>query len=928
MAGVANVPGGSAILPSVVTNIETRSAGSSVPGGVRTAAFIGLGSRQETLITSAQGDGNDGLNSTYTSATGSDGRHFLLQNAPLVSNRITLFRNGIPLQGLEAQIDSNTFNSAYDYRVDIATGRIELQRAALVDQGGSFYTSGATNVGQGTISSLTLEDANAPTETWTIKCVSVQRNNLNQPVDETARFVAFGSVSGNVLDADGNPVVWVSNGTTASNTILSFKINETQSSGSSVSPFRDGDYFVIKVKGGSLKRNDSLTATYIAETDINDPVFFDNTQESTTKHGAASLTNTLSLGVQLAFSNATPGIMCVQAAPALPRRTSYELSESVDATSTTIEDFVFSLPLGVAPDTDSTIHFFVTHPTTGVETQLLPNKFPFFTLGEAGEPSVNDFVFDDDNPPAGNSFSYSVIEQDAAIDAGIDGYLDRSLTTRINATFSSSTTYTSDYVGKVIKIVDASNGANNGTFDIVGVEDGKLEVTASDSPPFDDFINESSLSFRLIDSVSGDVISGSSGTDGVLVAVGSTATGTITSSAVDWAPFDPFVNGYKIEITAATNDENLGLFDITAYTPDTITLAKSFVSEHNLQYEVIDDTQTTAYVVVNHNVVPNNYSLRVTIVDARDADFFDAGWVNALASLETQEVDIVVPLPNQTISAIFQNALAHCRTMSDNLNKKERVLFCGAINGLVPENLTGVEPAAVEDIGVLEGLQGDSAAEILDGNIEDLTNYSVPDAFGNTFRCVYFFPDQIVVQVGGDRQIVDGFYMAASAAGYLCGVNNIAIPLTRKVLNGFTILRDRLFPARTIRQLADAGVTVCEPVAGGGRIIWGITTSQSGFVEDEEPSIVFIRDRIAKNFRRGFDGFIGQPEADDTIPTLTARAKNMLDGFISQKLITQWRDLVVKRNNVNPTQWDISARCQPIYPVNWIYIQAEVGLLE
>jgi hypothetical protein len=929
MAGSANIPGGGEILPSVVTNITTQSAGASVPGGIRVAALIGLGSRSETIVSQALGNRNDGLNSTYTSSTSSDGRHFLLQNAPIVSNRTKLFKNGLPLTGIEASVGADAFSHVYDYRVDIATGRIELQRGALVDQGGSFFSASATNVGAGTLQALTLTDVDAPTETWTIKCISVQRNVSNQPIAQTARFVAFGSVSGNILDANGNPIIWVANDTSATNTILTFRILEDQSGGNSISPFREGDSFTVKVIGGSLKKNDSLTATYIATADLNDPVFFDNTQEITTKHGAASVDNTLSLGAQIAFANVTPGVMTVQAAPSIPRRTSYDLSKSVNATSTTIQDFVLPLPPGVQPGTNTTIHFFVKHPSTGVETQLLPNRFDFFTLGTLGHPSISTFVFDDAAFPAGNSFSYSVVSQAETLDFGNDGYLNRDLTTQINGVFSTATkTFDSTYVGKTLTIVDSINEANNGTFDIVGVSGGALKIRASGTPPFTNFTNEGSVTFRLINSVTGAVVASTTGSDGVITSSGA-ATATLTSVALNFIPFAPFTNGYDLEITSSTHPNNVGLFDITAYNSgtDTITFKKSFVSESNIQFQVIDSSATSSYVVVNHNVVPNNYALRVTIVDQRDETFFDAGWTNAIASLETQEVDIVVPLPKQTISAIFQNTLAHCRTMSNALNKKERVLFCGAINGLTPDNLTGAKQAAVEDIGILEGLQGDSVAEILAGNTEDLTNYSVSSAFGGTFRCVYFFPDQIVVQVGSDNQVVDGFYVAAAAAGYLSGSINIAVPLTRKILTGFSILRNRQFSNRTLRQLATAGVCALQPVAGGGRVVWGITTSQSGFVEEEEISIVFIRDRIAKNFRAGLEGFIGNPEDIDTIPTISSRASNLLQGFVSQKLITDYRDLTVKRDAVVPTQYNVTARVQPVYSINFIYVSVSVGLL-
>lgn len=919
---MVNAPGASGILPSVISEVITQSRGVSIPGGIRTAALIGLGSRTETIIISALGSGLDGFNPTYTSTNGSDGRHFTLSLFPVVSNRTTLFKNGVPLILLEEDIDDGYFGSRYDARLDIETGRIELQRSALVDQAGSFYTSSATNVGNGTVENLSLVDNNAPTETWSIKCISVQRSAFNVPIANTAKFIAFGSVSGTKLDSNGNPVVWISNNQIVSNSVLQFSINE----GSTV--LREGDSFVIKVKGGVLSKNDTLTATYIAETDLNDPEFFSEIAAINKKHGSPTTENTLALGCDLAFSNSPPGIMTVQAKPAIPRRTSYNLFDTIDASSTDEDTFIIPLPFGVTPDFDAQIHFFVTNPTTGVETQVLPNKYEFYTLDTSGNPTTNDFIFDDTPAPGGYSFFYTVVKGTASINFAMDGYLNRSLTSSTLAQFSSDTvTFDSTYVGKQLKMVGSSENANNGIFDIISVSSGILGISATDSPPFATFVNETSVSFSLINPVTNTTVPLSTDNDGVLIAISSTSTATFTSSGIDFSDFATLL-GLKLRVTVSANG-NEGTFDITAYDSgtNTLTIAKSFVSEADLEFEVLDPDEESDFLVMNHNVMPDGNALRVTLVDSRDADFYDSQWTEALASLETVECDIVVALPTQTKSIIFQAALAHCRTMSNIRNRKERVFFTGAIQGLVPNNLIGSEAAAVEDIGILEGIQGDSVTEILSGNTEDLTNYSVSDAFGNTFRCVYFFPDEIVVQAGGDNVKVDGFYLAAAAAGFLSGISNVAIPLTNKVLTGFTILRNRQFTQTVLENLAAAGVCVLQPVAGGGRVLWGKTTTQSGFPEEEEISIVFIRDRIAKSMRAGFAGFIGTAEDPDTQSSMFARGTGLLNAFVSQRLITDYADLTVKRDAVDPRQWNVTVRVQPVYPVNWVYIKVSVGLL-
>jgi len=940
-----NIPGATNVLPGPFTDVITQSAGVTIPGGSRVVAMIGQGSTNETIVATALGGGLDGLNPSYTSSSGADGRHFQLSNFPLISNRTTLFKNGLPLVGTEELIDNNPFSFKFDYRIDISTGKIELQRAHLVDQGGAFYTPLSTNVGLGSLNNLTLVDANAPPETWTVRCVSVQRNALNQPIGGTAKFLAFGSVSGAKLDANGNPIVWVANGQTVSNGILSFSVTETTVSNVVTSPFREGDAFIIEVASGVLVRNDSLTANYIPTSFLNDPVLTQGMNDVVSRHGSPSLTNNLSLGAQLFYANGASSLITCQAAPPLPRRTSYVLDAAVNSLSTNDDDFIFPLPVGVVPDFNSDIHFFVSNPATSVESQILPNKLAFDTLDTAGNPTTHQFIVDNNQAPAGYSYFYTAKQALEAVVSGYDGYIGRNLAFTNQGVFSTpSVVFDSSYVGKALKIIDSVNSANLGVFDITAVTNGKLYVIADGTtfPPstlqanptyLSDFISETSgLVWKLVDPVTGLQVDGYAGTDGYVVPLVTNGDGYFQSPSLDFSTV-PGVTGLRLQLTGSAVASqsapvgNNGLYDITAVSAQGINVRKAVVNESNLRYEILDPTLMSSFIVINHNVVPNGYGLRVTIVDSRDASFYDAGWLNALSVLETIECDILVPLPNQTISVIFENALNHCKAMSNIVNKKERVLFIGAIQGLTPDNLTGAKPAAVENIGILEGIQGSSITDILSGNVEDLANYSVPDAYGNTYRCVYFYPDQIVVQAGTENVLIDGFYLAAAAAGYCNQDLRLENPLTNKVFSGFTILRNKQFSTTVLQNLAAAGVTTLQPVAGGGQVVWGITTSQSGFPEEQEISIVFIRDRVAKVMRAVFKGFIGTPQGPDTATSLNATAVITLNSLVSQGLITAYKNLSVTQDSVDPRQWDIAVSVQPTYPLNWIYIKVSVGQL-
>jgi hypothetical protein len=814
-------PGSSNALPGVYTQVTTLSRGVSVPGGIRLAALMGEGSRVEVLISSANGNGNDGLNSTGTSTTGRDGRHFRLSNAPVITNRTVLFKNGIPLVGLEDDVDDTTFDSRYDYRIQIDEGMIELQAASLVDQGGSYYSANSLNVGDGTIEDLELLDVNAPTETWTIRCTSVRRDGYGDPIDGYAKFIAQGSISGVLLDGYGNQVTWQSNGVVVDNSVLEFSISEGST------PFREGDRFTIKVKGGALINGDSLTATYIAETDINDVEFFADLDFLTAKHGSPSLTNRLSLGAQIAFANGPPGVFACQCAPAVPRRVSYVLNSSANGQSGA-EDLQFALPLNVTPDVDSNINFFVTDPITGIETQVVPNKTAFYDSTITASP--NSFHFG----PA-YTFSYTVILQSSVQKSGTDGVL--------SAISGNTAKLSSDSV--VFNLAD-------------------LSATRS------------------------------------------------------------------IKIVNSTNAQNDGIATIVSVSNGIVTISKSggFVAESTIEFQVLDSASSSSVILFTDDLALTlGQSLRATVVDTKDADFFDVGWTAGYEALEKIDCDIVVPLPSQTISAIFQNGKQHVITMSNIKNRRERVLFCGAIRGLEPEHVIGTEQAAVEDIGILEGIQGDDVSEILADNVEDLTDYAVQSAFADTYRVVYFYPDEIVVQIGSDRTLIDGFFISAAAAGFLSGVPNVSIPLTNKTLAGFTILRDKIFRPITLEQISAVGITVLQPVTGGGKVLWGKTTTNSGFVEEQEISIIFIRDRIAKTMRSGFQGFVGMAESSSLQGSLISRAVGLLNGMISQSLITAFRDLKVARDTTDPTQWNVSVQVQPVYPVNFISIKISVGLL-
>jgi hypothetical protein len=329
--------------------------------------------------------------------------------------------------------------------------------------------------------------------------------------------------------------------------------------------------------------------------------------------------------------------------------------------------------------------------------------------------------------------------------------------------------------------------------------------------------------------------------------------------------------------------------------------------------------------VVESGALKRGDGLRISYIDEKDANHFDTNWFEALEALEAVDFQILVPLPTQTISSIFKAAVKHCESMSTIANRKERIAFIGAQEGLTPAAIIGTEEVAVEDIGVLEGVQGDDPEEVLGGNVEDLADYKLSNNYTSN-RAVFFYPDRIVTSINGSNTFVHGFYMAAAAGGLTSSTQNVAIPLTFKELAGFAITRDRQFKRLTLDQLGAVGATVVQPITGGGKVLAGRTTSQSGFIEDEEISVMFIRDRVKQVLRDSLLPFIGTVEDQNTQGLMNARVKTIMAALVSQGLITNFENVRVEKDKVDPRQWNVYLRFTPSYPINFVFISIEVGI--
>jgi hypothetical protein len=122
------------------------------------------------------------------------------------------------------------------------------------------------------------------------------------------------------------------------------------------------------------------------------------------------------------------------------------------------------------------------------------------------------------------------------------------------------------------------------------------------------------------------------------------------------------------------------------------------------------------------------------------------------------------------------------------------------------------------------------------------------------------------------------------------------------------------------------GVTLVQPVSGGGLIKWGRTTTQSGFAVEEEQSVIYIRDRLSKIARKAFRVFIGMPDDGTLVGGMLALLNNLGIAFTSQKLITDFRDPKVVRDSVEARQFNVEMAVKPTLGVNWIFVRLGIDI--
>lgn len=173
---------------------------------------------------------------------------------------------------------------------------------------------------------------------------------------------------------------------------------------------------------------------------------------------------------------------------------------------------------------------------------------------------------------------------------------------------------------------------------------------------------------------------------------------------------------------------------------------------------------------------------------------------------------------------------------------------------------------------------------------------------------------------------VAGYFMSAALAG-LSVSQGVAMPLTRKVLTGFTNITETLSEQQKNTE-ATAGLCVIEQLRSGQiRVRHGITTDPTSLYT-REWTITGQEDRLAIQIRNYLDasGVIGSVISDTTLASVKAQVIGALGILQDNGDIQAWRNIQTRQLVNNPDVIQVQFEWQASIPLNYILVRYSIDL--
>lgn len=265
---------------------------------------------------------------------------------------------------------------------------------------------------------------------------------------------------------------------------------------------------------------------------------------------------------------------------------------------------------------------------------------------------------------------------------------------------------------------------------------------------------------------------------------------------------------------------------------------------------------------------------------------------DAIDKLQKQSLDIIVA-PGMCSTTLQQYIFAHCKLMSSDTIKKDRIYF----------TTHQYTDASVDDIIAL--------AQSFDN---DIVTVIAPPTIDITLTDAVCQTDVLCN--------VSSAYAGAALAGIISNPDNDeAQPLTRQQLLGIDSLGTSYTDIEMNRMAAN-GVLVLENVNGIIRVRHALTT-QVGNVNNAELEIKVLRNQTRKDLRTLFEQFIGTKYDRNTNTKLAGALKGFCDQKVRDGVYYTYDEssISVVQSSLDPRRADVSYRFKPVYTLTYIDIK-------
>lgn len=275
----------------------------------------------------------------------------------------------------------------------------------------------------------------------------------------------------------------------------------------------------------------------------------------------------------------------------------------------------------------------------------------------------------------------------------------------------------------------------------------------------------------------------------------------------------------------------------------------------------------------------------------------DPAWFKAYEALEKTQAYMVVPMQNGYYAQVAVAGLDHVQRMSETPFRRERILLVGEKPENEPDDLDGLPREAVSD-------------------------------FNGEERMIFVAADYPRTIVAGETTEAVGGYLAAAVAGRWAGFEYVPTTLYTKTLSRITLdwpTRD-LYTERQLREIANQGLTLLVAREGTSAINRFVTTIANGQAVEEEPSIWRIRDRVAIDVRNLLENrFVGSVVTDIVLDDIEITTVSFLKSRIDQNVITDYANVRVEVDQIEPRQVNVSFDIAPVFPLNDVVIRITVS---